>query len=162
MPAPPAAIIVYERHSYLLSFVPFGAGQFQNGDRRKGWLFFGAESALAAVSVGAFATNLALYGLAPQRKCQTPPDMTGLSGTCPPKLVDHTQENTSRWLMRVQLVSGGLFFATAIWGIVDAVRHYQKDLLVAGASGDGTRRRSPNPRFRLTFTPQGLGAAWGF
>src|SRR6185312_795439 len=49
-PAPP---LVYERHSYLLNFVPFGAGQFQNGQRRRGWLFLGLEGGLAAISVGA-------------------------------------------------------------------------------------------------------------
>ena len=60
--AAPATTVVYERHSYVLNFVPFGAGQFQNGQRRKGWLFLGIEGGLAAISLGAFLTNFALYG----------------------------------------------------------------------------------------------------
>src|SRR4051812_152214 len=45
----PPTIVHYERHSYAVNFVPFGGGQFQNGQRRKGWLFLGAEAALGAV-----------------------------------------------------------------------------------------------------------------
>ena len=71
----PPTVVRYERHSFAVNFVPFGAGQFQNGQRRKGWLFLGAEAALGAVSVGAFATNLGLYGLAPHRKCNDPQSM---------------------------------------------------------------------------------------
>src|SRR5207253_2649412 len=44
--APPPVTIIerrVERHSLLVAFVPFGAGQFQNGARKKGWLFLGSE-----------------------------------------------------------------------------------------------------------------------
>jgi len=77
-----------------------------------------------------------------------------------PSEIDHSQEDTSTWLTRVQLVSGGLFFAVAIWGVVDAVRHYQRDLLLAGGSGEATGPRDGD--FRFTLTPTGLGAAWRF
>ena len=56
-------VLRYERHSLVVALVPFGAGQFQNGERSKGWWFLGAESALAAISLGAFVTNFALYGV---------------------------------------------------------------------------------------------------
>ena len=69
-----APAVVYERRSYMVNFFPFGAGQFQNGERGKGMFFLGSEAALGAISLGAFATNLALYGLQPQRKCLTTPD----------------------------------------------------------------------------------------
>ncbi len=35
------------RHRRLVAFVPFGAGQFQNGQYALGWIFLGVESALA-------------------------------------------------------------------------------------------------------------------
>ncbi len=35
------------RHSRLVASVPFGAGQFQNGQNALGWVFLGVESALA-------------------------------------------------------------------------------------------------------------------
>jgi len=151
-PAPP---LVYERHSYLLNFVPFGAGQFQNGQRRRGWLFLGLEGGLAAISVGAFVANFALYGLEPHRKCLVPVDTsTGLPAACPPSAIDHSQEQTSHRLLQVQLVSGGLFFAAAIWGVIDALRHYQRDVLLPAAPAAGG--------VHLGLGPMGLSASLSF
>ncbi len=145
-------VLRYERHSYLLNFVPFGAGQFQNDQRRKGWFFFGVEAGLAAISIGALATNFALYGANPYRKClQNPPS----PGGCPPGDIDHTQEDHSRALLGVQLVSGGLFFATAIWGVIDAVRHYQRDVLLPEPSPSA----SPSG-VRVGLTPLGLSVSF--
>jgi len=123
-----AKVIVYERHSYLLNFVPFGAGQFQNGQRRKGLVFAGTEAGLVLVSVGAFAANFWIFGLQPHRACldMQPADAGGLPGRCPDNRIDHSDEDLSRNLTRVQVVSGGLFWAVAIWGAIDAVRHYQE------------------------------------
>jgi hypothetical protein len=152
----PPTIVRYERHSFAVNFIPFGAGQFQNGQRRKGWLFFGAEALLGALSVGAFATNLGLYGLAPQRGClETQP----MGVACPPGLIDHSQEDTSNTLLGVQVVSGGLFFAVAIWGVIDAIHHHQPEVPLP----DGAKvARGRSPAARLTFSPNGLGASWAF
>jgi hypothetical protein len=150
---PVTTVLRYERHSYLLNFVPFGAGQFQNGQPRKGWLFFGVETALAAISVGAFTTNFALYGGNPYRKCLQTMRSTG---ACPTADIDHAQEETSRTILRVQLISGGLFFAAAIWGVVDAIRHYQRDVLLTDPVAP------PPPDVQIGFTPFGLSAALSF
>jgi hypothetical protein len=138
-----AVVLRYEKRSYAVNFIPFGAGQFQNGERRKGWLFLGAETALGAASVGAFVTNFALFGIAPHRRCLTvqPIDPNGLAQPCP--AVDRSDEALSRNLMRTQVVTGGLFFAVALWGVFDALRHHQDEVLI-----------SP--------TPTGLVAAWRF
>ena len=119
-----AQAIVYSRHSYALNFMPFGAGQFQNGQGRKGWAFLGAEIALGAVSLGALTTNLALFGLSTHRRCLDPPTevMPDTVHVC--QKIDQSQEDLSRNLVRVQVVSGGLFLATALWGIIDAVRNF--------------------------------------
>jgi hypothetical protein len=153
---PPITTVVrYERHSYLFNFVPFGAGQFQNGQHRKGWLFFGVETALAAISVGALTANFALYGANPYRKCL----QTTTIGACPSADIDHSQEDTSRTLLRVQVISGGLFFAAAIWGVIDAVRHYQRDVLLSDPVAPVT---SPPPAVQVGLTPFGLSAALSF
>ena len=155
-------VVRYERHPYAFNFIPFGTGQFQNGQRRNGWWFLGVETALAAASVGAFATNLALYGLDPHRKCRVaePLDTNGLPEPCPPSEIDHSQENTSSTLLHVQLVTGGLFFVAAIWGVVDAVRHYQRDVLLPSVAAE------PAPAVaspvRLGLTPFGLAGSFSF
>jgi hypothetical protein len=149
-------IVRYERHSFVINFVPFGAGQFQNGERRKGWAFFGAEAVLGAVSVGAFATNFGLYGLTPHRGCKVP-QPPGIE--CPQMSIDHSEEDTSRTLLGVQLVSGGLVFAVAIWGVIDAISHFQTEVLLP--EGSKVAHGRP-PAARLTFSPDGLGATWAF
>jgi hypothetical protein len=156
-------VLRYERHLYGLNFIPFGAGQFQNGQRRTGWLFLGAETGLAAVSVGAFATNLALFGLHPHRKCLVPllPDpVTNMASTCPVDEIDHSQEDTSRTLLRIQVVSGGLFFAAAIWGVVDAIRHYQRDVLLPETPAGAPP--TPSSKVYLGLTPFGLAGSLSF
>lgn len=154
----PPVTLRYERHSYAVNFIPFGAGQFQNGQRRKGWFFLGAETALAAISVGAFTTNFALYGLSPHRRCNMdqPPGVQ-----CDPQAIDHSQEDRSRALLGVQLVSGGLFFAVAIWGVIDAIHNHQAESPLGSDPGvDVTRTASSRAHFMLS--PDGVGAAWTF
>jgi hypothetical protein len=128
-----ALVLRYDHHSYAVNFIPFGAGQFQNGQRRKGWLFFGAEAALGGASVAAFATNFALFGIAPHRRCNVMQriDANGLPQPCPGGDTDHTDENLSTNLLRTQVITGGLFFAVAIWGVIDALRHYEGDVLIS-------------------------------
>ena len=43
--------VVVERHSRWLSLVPFGVGQFQNGQTAEGWLFLTAEGLLTVGTV---------------------------------------------------------------------------------------------------------------
>jgi hypothetical protein len=130
--APAPTIVRVERHSYVLNFVPFGAGQFQNGQARKGWFFLGTEAVLGGASLAFFATNFAVFGVAPVRACNAP-RFGDTPSSCPPDQVDHTDENLSRNLVRAQVITGGLFFAVAIWGVVDALRHYQRDVLISPA-----------------------------
>jgi hypothetical protein len=159
---PVTTVLRYEHHPYAFNFVPFGLGQFQNGQRRKGWLFFGVEAGLGAVSVGAFATNLALYGLHPHRKCLIAPpvDSNGMPEGCPSADVDHSQENTSAAIYRVQLVTGALFFAAAIWGVVDALRHYQREVLLDPGTAEAAPAATTN--FRLGLMPLGLSGSFSF
>jgi len=133
------------RNSFTTNFVPFGAGQFQNGHRKKGWAFFISESMLGAVSIGAFATNLALYGFRPQRPCRY--DVG--SSACPVDDIDHTDENRSRWLTRIQVASGAMFFGAVAWGILDAIYFYRPETQLSLADAPkhptsiGTVRLSP-------------------
>src|SRR6185369_9816809 len=69
----------------------------------------------------AFSSNFILFGAAPTRRCLDP--VTPMSSGC--KNIDHSEEDLSRNLLRVQLVSGGLFVAVAVIGVIDAIRNYQ-------------------------------------
>jgi len=43
--------VVVDKNSRFIALVPFGAGQFQNGNKPLGWVFFGAEAALAGTAL---------------------------------------------------------------------------------------------------------------
>jgi hypothetical protein len=113
-----------EQRSYAVSFIPFGAGQFQNQQRTKGWIFFGVEAGLAAISVGSFVTNFAIYGASHYRDCRVPLTDKG----CPADSLNYTKENTSRNLTRLQVASGLAFAGVAIWGVVDALRNFRAEV----------------------------------
>ncbi len=141
----------YLRNSFAVNFIPFGAGQFQNGQRAKGWTFMVVESLLGAASIGALATNFALFGLNPKRRCLTaPPD--GAGGRCPAGQIDYSQEDTSQRLRRVQEVSGWLFFASVAWGISDAILNFKPEVPLTTDEPRAARRVS-----RLALAPTLLG-----
>jgi hypothetical protein len=146
----------YARNSFTINFVPFGAGQFQNGERKKGWTFLLSESALAGVSVGALATNFALYGFRPHRSC-VPKTQLEVSLDCQ---IDRTAEDRSRFLTRMQVVSGAAFFAVAAWGIADAILHFQPEVPVAPGVPP-----APDASLKLRLLPVALdggsGTGWG-
>lgn len=91
------------RRSYVLNFIPFGAGQFQNGHKIKGWLLLVSQAALVATSIGAHLGYRLAY----------------------PRPVDLEDESVPKALQTTQIASAGLFAALAIYGVVDALIYYK-------------------------------------
>jgi hypothetical protein len=135
----------FGRNSFAMNFVPFGAGQFQNGHRTKGWIFFAVEGVLGAASVAAFATNFGVYGLHPQRSCRHDVGDTA----CRADDVDHTAEDRSRLLTQAQVVTGAMFFGAVVWGIIDAIYYYSPE--TALATGDSLQ--PPKTSWNLRLSP---------
>ena len=79
--------------------------------------------------------------LNPYRKCLAASRSAG-AGPCPQPTSTTRRRTPPALLLRVQVFPGGLFFAAAIWGVVDAVRHYQRD--VAHDRTSGARRPPPS------------------
>jgi hypothetical protein len=98
-----------ERHFFWLNFVPFGAGQFQNGQLTKGFLLLGAQAVLGALSVGSAVALRVAY-----------PD------SHPPS----NELDTARGLNTTMVVSGALFWATVLYGIIDALVYYESTSVV--------------------------------
>jgi hypothetical protein len=134
------------RNSFAVSFIPFGAGQFQNGQRGKGWTFLAVEGVLGAASVAAFATNLAMYGLRPQRSCRYDYG----ANACPAEDIDHTDEDRSHLLTQVQVATGVAFFAAVAWGIADAIYYYRPETQLA--STEAVRPTKPSWQLQLSPT----------
>jgi hypothetical protein len=167
----------FVRNSLAVAFLPFGAGQFQNGHRTKGWVFLGSQSLLAGISTAAFATNFALYGARPVIQCEPAPAGTRGPG-CGPGYRPNPDQARSQLLLKVQLVSGALFFAAAIWGVTDAILNFQPEVEITpsdqsrsvqaglpdwgGKAPTNSPRVGLSPRFVFTSTDGGWGGALAF
>jgi len=102
-----ATEIIAERHSRLVALLPFGIGQFQNGQTTWGHVFLWGEALLAAGSVTA--AGISLYDWA-----QANDALARNDGTAPQYLANASTAGT------VGNVFGAAFFAVALAGIVHA------------------------------------------
>jgi tetratricopeptide (TPR) repeat protein len=98
-------VVVVEKRSYYLNFIPFGTGQFQNGDRKKGVFFAVAGAALGATSVGLYSYQVLSYGF---------------RGKVPREEVDQV-----RTIQVIQVASGALCLGVMGWGIIDSLANYE-------------------------------------
>ena len=97
--------IVIERRPFYINFIPFGAGQFQNGHRNKGIAFAVSEAVLCGVSVGVFGYLFNEYGF---------------NGAVP-----REELGRARQLQGAQVVSGSLCLAVVTYGVVDSLIYYE-------------------------------------
>jgi tetratricopeptide (TPR) repeat protein len=108
-----ANLRVYKQSYYGLNFVPFGAGQYQNGQYLKAGLFAGGQLATLGTSVGIWFYLVNRYGI---RSTNVPLD----DG---PRV---------RQLQQIEIGTGLAFFGLWIWGSIDALRHYTPNRRVEG------------------------------
>jgi tetratricopeptide (TPR) repeat protein len=155
---------VVENRRYILNFVPFGAGQYQNKQLGKAIFFSVSEVTLGGMSLGLYLYQLFNYS----------------SGQVPADEVD-----TVRNLQVLQISSGVLCLGIAAWGIIDSLAHYdpvirrpltpseRKEIeeelrKTPGPDGTPARPAPSPPRSSLhlvpTLTPGGAGVAlsWEF
>jgi len=107
--APPTTRYVQKNHMALV-FLPFGAGQFQNGDRGAGYALAGIQLAAGLTSLGSY---LVVEGLKNDNGRYAREDL-----------------RTARTFDTVKWVSGGIFYAAWIYGILDAWRHFEPEVVV--------------------------------
>ncbi|HEX2689643.1 MAG TPA: tetratricopeptide repeat protein [Kofleriaceae bacterium] len=106
------SLVIVERRSFGVNFVPFGAGQFQNKQRVRGVLFAAGQGITGGVSVGVFLYLAGKYGLNAQVPVH---DGAGV-----------------RQLQQIEIGTGIAFFAIYAWGVVDALLHYQPRVQIEG------------------------------
>lgn len=106
------SLVVVERRSFGVNFVPFGAGQFQNKQRARGVLFAAGEVLTGGVSLGVFLYLAGKYGLNAQ--------------------VPVIEGPSVRHLQQLEIGTGIAFFAIYAWGVVDALLHYQPRVQIEG------------------------------
>jgi tetratricopeptide (TPR) repeat protein len=104
---------VYREQPYILTFVPFGVGQFQNGETAKGIFFLGSEILTSATSVGIWGYLVNKYGIRSE-------------------LVPREDSVRVRRLQQIEIGAGFAFFGLYVWGVIDANLHWQPTKRVAG------------------------------
>ena len=115
---PPSKVIVVQEHIYLLNFLPFGVGQFQNGDTTKGIVIAVSQVVFGAINIGAIFAHNAIAD-DPSRRC---------SVSTPTNCSNPPIPDSDRALLNnidvVKYVSAGLFWGVYIYGVADALVHY--------------------------------------
>ena len=111
------------RHYASLNLLP-PWGQFQNGDRTKGWIIAGAGAALLTADLGSYAI-LRHWCSSSDLTCDNNGDRRG----------------DARAMRTINLVAGGALVALYVYGVVDGFAGYhapRRELLVA-PTGDGAQ-----------------------
>jgi hypothetical protein len=106
------SLVVVERRSFGVNFVPFGAGQFQNKQPTRGILFAAGQGLTGGISAGVFLYLAGKYGF---------------NATVPVADVPGALR-----LQQIEVGTGVAFFAIYAWGVVDALLHYKPRVQIEG------------------------------
>ncbi len=114
---PPSKVIRLQERVYALNWLPFGAGQFQNGQAGKGTAFAAGQLAFGAINVLAIIAHDQIINDASNRclPSQAGCESTGYKSSARSRL---------RIVDAVKYTSAGLFWALYGFGVYDAHRHY--------------------------------------
>jgi hypothetical protein len=139
---------VVERHSRLIAALPFGIGQVQNGQNGKAIAFGVSEGVLGLTSLAAFLAIQFKYPVNPSTlHRQFPPSETG----------------TATALIGLQLAAGAAFWATVVWGIIDAQVLFKHEVVLRTHEREGDALHPPKKSTsKITVMPAGLGLAGTF
>ncbi len=113
---------VTESHSRVLAFVPFGAGQFQNGNPGLGWFFLGAESLF--VAMGTLAIPFYYSEKAAFINTYDNPSSTSQTSDA------QAHFDRARTWGFINTLSYGAFLVTAAAGIVEANMAYRPQVTI--------------------------------
>jgi hypothetical protein len=105
---------VVEQRPFWVNFMPFGAGQFQNGDTKKGIFFAATEGIAAGTSITIFLYLVNKYGYGGQ--------------------VPEDEAADVRTLQQIAIGADIVFYGVAFWGVIDAIRHHKKNVVVDPSS----------------------------
>lgn len=116
--APPSRVVMVKENVYLLNFIPFGAGQFQNGHTTKGVIIATTQVIFGAVNIGAILAHNAIVE-DPSRRCSV-----ATPNNCSNPPIPDSDRQLLQNIDVVKYVSAGLFWAMYAYGVADALVYY--------------------------------------
>jgi hypothetical protein len=114
---PPTKVIRVQERLYLFNWMPFGAGQFQNGQRSKGTLIAAGEVTAGLVNIGAILLHNQIAEDR-SRSC-----ISGQPGCSRPPYSDADRQ-LLQTIDIVKYASAAAFWGLYAWGVWDAHRYY--------------------------------------
>jgi hypothetical protein len=135
-------VVVHQNQRWVAA-LPFGIGQFQNGDRVLGALFLTTEAALLAATIAAVSRQLGIHSTADGGQNVRVADLFN-----EPLQVAH----------RVELLAGAGFIVLAGLGVLEAQLNFVPEVYV----GTRPRRTHPEPLSAASTAPEGRAATFGF
>jgi hypothetical protein len=146
-----------EKRSYLVNFVPFGAGQFQQGRTGLGTLLAAAEGALAVTSILSFFAYDSLF----ETGKVTVDDVNGPRDITVSYIPTHRKPQALVWTGLKYGAAGG-FYAVYAAGVLDALLHHQDQVIHTHLETLPSEPRPPPPAANLHLYPTSGGAGVGF
>lgn len=119
---------VIERRSFLVNFVPFGAGQFQEGRTTLGIVLAAGEGALAAASVIGYVAHdsLVTKQTITLDDRQTP---DGSKYSFDVYGIPASRAGEAQLWRLVKVIASAGFYALYGYGVIDALFHYQEEIV---------------------------------
>jgi tetratricopeptide (TPR) repeat protein len=130
---PPSKVVLVQERIYLFNWLPFGAGQFQNGDTGTGTAIAISQVLLGAVNLTAIVLHSEVASSA--RRCSFSP------GCSNPPYSDDTRSQLQT-LDVVKYASAGLFWGIYAYSVYDAHLHYVPRIETEIAPGGGAVKLS--------------------
>lgn len=139
------SMVVIETRPYYVNFLPFGAGQFQNGDQGKGLFFAASQGITGGISAGIWLYLVGEFGL--------------------PGKVEPDRIAFARRLQQIEIGAGSVCLGLMAWGVIDSLLNYEPSARVQADESlipPDLRKAKPKPttsrlelRPELLVTPSG-------
>ncbi|MFL5318782.1 MAG: hypothetical protein ACJ790_03940 [Myxococcaceae bacterium] len=145
-----AAARTIERRSFLVNFVPFGAGQFQQGRTGVGVALAVSEGTLAMTSIAGYWLYNSLIS-----SRTTVLEERDEKPTITERGIPFERQDEARVYRWLQLGGGAAFYTVYAFGVVDAIYHHEATVTITPPP------EAEKPRASLNFLPVPGGAGAG-
>lgn len=145
-----------EKRNFLVNFVPFGAGQFQQGRPGLGATFAATEGVLAATSVLAYFLYEGQFlegrfTLGSTRDGVTPVEI-------PVRYLPTERAGQANFFRYLKIGTGAGFYAVYALGVVDALVHHRDEVVTTSIEEVPVPAPAPAAQLRLSPLPGGAHA----
>lgn len=150
-------ITTVEKRSFLVNFIPFGAGQFQQGRTGFAVLFAAIEAVLGLTSLVSYFVIERMF----EPITYTFTDRIYPFSVTVRRIPEALKSSADNWKI-VKYTSGGLFYGAWAAGVIDALVHHEDEIVTTETRKLEPAEKPEGPKTFLFPTSGGLGAGVSF